>query len=302
MHEQLVGPWIEAVGADLFRVSPLASTFGRETLTLDEQTAIHETIAVQMLRKRKIYAGDADAIMMHAIAGKSARSLAILAKGVLTADFRTLEKLAEHLRFLPLLQTDAPIFPENTSISAMLRIAQFKLLAAAGNGGRAVNVAAALFNEIGRMPPGQLRHATEVMALVSVLSTMGIANYLDDWINLIHRFKTMVEADSFLRGLETMFEAKAPLPGVGLFSVLFSIGSTPLASVERLEHVIDELNKLDATERALWLTPVVKGFTDYSVLINGPWTSQQRREPANWRDAAIRYQRIAEKTENWGIG
>ena len=46
--------------ANSSRVSPLASSFGRETLPLGEQTHIHETFAVQMLSKGKIDASDAE--------------------------------------------------------------------------------------------------------------------------------------------------------------------------------------------------------------------------------------------------
>ncbi len=45
--DQLIGPWIEIVGKNLYRVSPLASSFGHEMLTVDEQTRIHNEIANQ---------------------------------------------------------------------------------------------------------------------------------------------------------------------------------------------------------------------------------------------------------------
>ena len=68
--DQLVGPWIETSGKDLYRVSPLANSFGREMLTLDEQASIHKEIAVQMLRKREIDVIDANSMLMHAIGRK----------------------------------------------------------------------------------------------------------------------------------------------------------------------------------------------------------------------------------------
>ena len=299
--DQLVGPWIEAVGKDLYRVSPLASSFGRETLSPDERMQIHETIAVQMLSKRKIDASDADAILMHAIAGKSAYSLALLAGSVLTANSGTLQILAEHLTVLPLFRTDVPMFPENPSVSGMLRLAQFKLAAAAADGKKASDSATALFDEIGRVPRGELRRAFDAMALSGVLCTLGVANYLDNWMSILRRFKAMVEGDDFLQGLRANLERHADAAGANFFGALFGIGSAGLASVERLEHIIDELDKLDASERALWLTPVEKSFSDYSVFINGPWASQQRRESFDATNAATRYRRMAKKTEKWGI-
>ena len=88
---------------------------------------------------------------------------------------------------------------------------------------------------------------------------------------------------------------------MNFLSVLFSIGSANLASVDRLEHVINELDELDPRDRALLLTPVDRIFSDYSIFINGPWAAQQRHEDFDAADTAMRYKRMAEKTRNWSI-
>ena len=292
--DQLIGPWIEAAGKDLFRVSPLARSFGHDMLSSDEQKRVHKTIAVQMLREGTINAGDFDAVMMHAIAGKSSQSLAVLALSVVSADPHTLERYAEHLPLFRFFRTDVPLYPEEPLISGMLRLAQFKLAAASGEGNKVSDITAALFNEVSGLPEGEMRHLFEAMAVGTVCGTMGVANYLENWVALLHRLKTMVETNEILQGL--MAEG-----GADLFAGLFSAGSARLASVQRLEHIIDELNKLDASERSSWLTPIDKSFADYSLFINSPWATQRHNAGFDAADAAIRYQRMAEKTRSWGI-
>ena len=196
--DQLVGPWIEAVGKDLFRVSPLASRSGHEMLPPDEQRRIHETIAVQMFGKGTIEASDFDTIMMHAVAGKIPQILALLGLSVLSADPRTLDVLAEHILFFRFYQTDVPIYSEDPLASGMLRLAQFKLAAATDEGNNLSDIATVLFNEISNIPEGEPRRALEAIAVATVLSTMGVANYLDNWVALLLRFKAMVEANDFL--------------------------------------------------------------------------------------------------------
>jgi len=297
--DQLIGPWIEVVGKNMYRVSPLASKFGREMLAPDEQTRIHVAISAQMLSKRKIDAGDADAILLHALLGKSSQSLAVLAHSVLRADTRTREMLTEHFTLFSFLQTESAIFPENPSISAMLRLAQFRL-AVAGKRENVSDIATALFAEASVLPDGELGRVFESGAIATVLGTMGIANHLDNWIDILRRFKVMVEGDAFLQHLRANIES-AETDGVNMFSMLFGIGSADLSSVERLEHVIGELDNVDASERALWLTPIEKSLSDYSVFINSPWVSQQRENTLDAAEAALRYRRMAEKTQKWGI-
>ncbi len=298
--DQLVGPWIETSGKDLYRVSPLANSFGREMLTLDEQASIHKEIAVQMLRKREIDVIDANSMLMHAIAGKSSQSLAMLAQSVLTASARNLEMLAGHFTLFSFLTTDRPIYPENPSISMMLRLAQFKLTVAASEGEKVADIAATLFNEVNAVPAGESGRALEAVVL-TVLNTIGIANYLDDWVDLLHRFKDIVGSGKFLGGLRGSVEGQVDTTEANLFSVMFSIGSAGITSVVRLEHVINELDKLDESERALLLTPIDKNLSDYCAFIHGPWASQQRGEAFNAADSALRYHRMADKVQGWGI-
>ena len=299
--DQLVGPWLESVGKDLFRVSPLASRFGTEMLTLDEQKDIHQAIATQMLGKHTIDASNFDPIMMHAIAGKSPNSLIMLAYSVLSSDYRVLKGLAEHLLVFRFFRTDVPIYSDSPSVSGMLRLAQFKLAVAAGEEGTISDIAAALFNEISDMPEGESKRILEVPALALVLNTMGVANYLNNWIALLLRQKTLATAHDFLQGLSANVEDAADAIRSNFLGTLFSIGSANLASVDRLEHIINELDKLDPKVRALLLVPVRGVPSDYSSLINGTWTTQVRRGHFDAKDAAIRYRRMAAKTRNWSI-
>ena len=299
--DQLVGPWLETAGKDLFRVSPLASRFGGEMLPRNEQEYIHRAIATQMLSKLSIDASNFDAIMMHAIAGKSTKSLVMLAGKLLSSDYSLLEGLSEHLQVFRLFRTEVPIYPDTPSVSGMLRLAQFKLAVAASEEGRISDIVAALFNEISDMPEGESKRILEVPALALVLNTMGVANYLNNWIDLLLRLKTLAAAHDVLKGLPANDEDTADAIRSNFLGTLFSIGSANLASVERLEHIINELDELDPKVRAILLVPVRGVPSDYSSLINGTWATQMRRGNFDAKDAAIRYRRMAAKTRNWSI-
>jgi hypothetical protein len=198
-------------------------------------------------------------------------------------------------------RTDAPIFPDNLAASIFLRTAQFKIVAAAGEGDLANEVVSALLNELNGLPADELKEGSESLVLTTVLGTMGVANYLDNWIVLLSRFKRLIDSDQFLKSLKGDVESSPEGKGIEFFGALFGIGAAGLASVDRLEFIIDELDKLDAGERAIWLTPLDKSFSDYSLSIDGPWAAQERDGTLNATDAAIRYQRMAKKTGNWGI-
>ena len=299
--DHLIGPWVETVGNDLFRVSPLTSDSGRKMLHPDEQRRIHETIAIQMLAKRTIDVRDFNIILVHAFACRSAVCLTNLAYMVLSADSRTTEQLAEHDLFFRFATTDAPIYREDALVSVVLRLVQFKLAATTSSGNIISRIVAALFDEIGAIPEGERKHVIECVALQTVLSTKDIANYLDDWVALLLRHETIIETDEFLQGRVTDLEDTDDRTTIPSLIGLFNIGSANLATPDRLEHIINQLDRVQAALRSLLLSPIDKTQSDYSSFINRPWLSQQLSADFDAVDAAERYGRMAEKTLNWGI-
>ena len=237
--DQLVGPWLEGVGRDLFRVSPLASNFGRDVLSPEEQRQIHDTIATYMLEKGTISAGDTNATLLHALAGQSAGNLARLGQAVWRSDGVVLKTLAEQLYVLRLMPTSRPIYGQEPVVSVVLRVAQFRLVVAVGDGGRVRDVAAALVAEIGTLPDATYGRATRVLATMSVLGVKGVANYVDNWVGILADFRRMVEEDSTLQELFVdMLEAMGGEHGnlfAGLFRTLTETSLLPAGFLAILE-------------------------------------------------------------------
>ena len=299
--DQLVGPWLESVGTNLFRVSPLAANFGREVLSPDEQRQIHDTIATYMLGRGTISAGDTNAILVHALAGESTRNLARLGNAVWRAKGVVLEKLAEQLYVLRLMPTSRPIYRQDLVISILLRIAQFKLVAALGDGARIRVVAATLLAESETLPEAEYARPARVLALISVLGMVGVGNYVDNWIGVLARFRRTVEENSELHELFVDMQDSIDGQHSNLFAGLFNIGSAGLESVERLEHVVTELDKVDAGTRTLLLSGIDDASSDHAVFVNGPWAKHEDSQEFDAEDAAVRYARMAEITRRWSI-
>lgn len=298
--DALIGPWLETVGHDSYRVSPLAARSGQGTIPPVEQASIHSVIATQFMASGTINGGDADVIMMHAMLGKNERVLMMLAISILKSDGRTIGLLADVLSIFKLLRTDTPLYPHNLRISGMLRLAQFKILVAAQETDKIAECASALFSEAGQQTDDEMRRAFRMVAFTVVLGTMGIANYLDNWLNLLQQLQAITEADPFLSGLRADLEEKSQRLS-NMFGMLFAIGSAGVSSVARLEGVINQLDEVEPTQRSLYLSAIGEVAPDYSVFINGAWCSEHRRDAVNAADAAERYRRMAIKTAPWGI-
>lgn len=296
--DTLIGPWLETTGRNSYRVSPLAGQLGRDMLLSEEQQVIHGSIASQLTSGSSVDASDVDKIILHAMLGKNESVLASLTYKLMAADSQVISFLGENLVLLTLLDTEKPIYSDNIYISTMLRLVQFKVLLAGKEKGRIEPCVRALMRECGQMAP-EAREMLQVVSLGTVLGTMGIANHLDNWVELLLRFHAITSDNKFSSRLLADLEAQ---PGMGSSTAgrLFAIGSSNLTTVARLEHLFDQLDRLEPEQRHMLLQPVGKVTSDYAVLVNSPWVAEQHNGLDAF-DAAERYRRMAARTSKWGF-
>ena len=301
MLDSLMGSWLEAVGKDRFRVSPLAANAGQGMLTAEAQQTIHAAIAIQMLAKGRIDATDANGILMHALLGKEVRSLFRLAYSVLTAEPKAAELLREYFFMLPLLRTDQPIFADNRAVSVLLRLAQFKIVSGKEEPKDTAACVEALLREAGEVSDSKLRSALESVALASILNTIGIASSVPNWVELLRRFRALAEGNPILKGFRKGVETAPHELGRTFHGVIFSVGVSQLQSVKRLEEIFADLDRLSDAERTLWLEGFESNPANYSLLVNPAWTAEARRNELSAADAAERYKRMALLAQKWKL-
>jgi hypothetical protein len=297
--DSLIGPWLEVVGKGTLRVSPLAANAGQGMLTAKAQQTIHAAIAVQMLLKRRIDAADANGILMHSLLGKEVRSLFQMAYSVLTAQGNAAELLREHFFMLPILRMDRPIFADNHTVSVMLRLAQFKLVASGAEPNNTTACVDALLRETREESDSALRVVLEHVALASILNTIGIASLVPNWLDLLRQFRALVEAEPELKDLQEGMEKASQELGQTFYGTIFSVGIGQLQSVERLEQIFGDLDQLSEVERSLWLEAFESHPANYSILINPAWVAEARRNELNPADVSERYKRMGLLAQKW---
>lgn len=203
--------------------------------------------------------GFGKSIVARAVAGETPRGFTVadfrnadseesrhrldISQSVLTADTHTLDMLAEHLYLLRFARVDKPLYPDDPTTSWILKLAQFRLAAAANDRQRVSDIETALSSDVASLPSA-IRDSLEVLAALVVLSTVGVANYLDNWPSLLQRLKYLIENNGFLQASAAKFEENS---GLSLFGGLFSIGIANLSVGLGLSN--GGVNKNDLTLR-----------------------------------------------------
>lgn len=293
--DSLIGPWVEALGPDNHRVSPLASTAGRELLSPTETKQVHHAFAATLLSRARIGAWEIDKIIIHALLGGNTAALTSVANSLITGGERLARYLSESGSAIQLLDFSKPIYPDNPAVSSMLRLAQFTILSTSSKP-QSIAIAAcvnALLQETELQAP-PVRDMFRIAALAKVLGTLGIANHLPNWFDLLLEFRTIVHSTSVLPEV-----ADLELMKLAPSTALFRIGMANLAKVSLLEGVFDRLNVLESDVRAELLAPL-DDHSDYAVLVNSPWVAEQTSS-IDALETEERYRRMAHMSLGWGI-
>lgn len=293
--DQLIGPWVDVMGGDSYRVSPLASGLGREMLDAAQQKQTHELVAMTLIRRRVLTPSDMDMVLTHALAGESRPALMAFSNAIMTAGEKSRSALADQLMVLPLLRTDRALFPQEPTVGVMLRLAQLKI-DMDGERKHPRELIEVLRRELESVDDGQTRSALQALVIPSVLINLGASNYIDDWVSMILTFS---DAGNF-EIAELRANVERPAVGANMANILFNLGGTAIQTVAGLEGVIGQLNAVSPEDRARLLQPLPGQDADHAVMISSPWVSENRGGTLDAADAADRYLRIARTLHSWG--
>ena len=287
----LSGPWIEALGNSRYRLSPLVQGSGQATLPSGDQRRLHNAIANEMLADAPADVRDIDAILTHALAGDAGGCLAQIAHFVVTAADDVREALARHLVPFRLLNVSPPPYAKDPLTSVLLRLAQFRLIAASDQDEEptTAKVVDALLHELDGLPPDPERPEFESGVIGSILNTVGIAARLPGWIDVLRRFHRLES--------EAHTNQSDPVPSQS--AVFFSIGISGLDSVSKLHRIFDDLNTLEPEVRDEFLTPIDANYADHFLVVHHAWSAEARRTDFDPSDAVNRYRQMAELAGDW---
>ena len=171
----LVGPWIETLGNDCYRVSPLLSNAGSQTLSEPEQTTVHTAMAFDFIKRRTMTPHEFGTALMHAFLAKSEWALILLAKGALTQDHGALRAISDAVFWFTAMALEpGQQISTNLLTATFLRLAQFRIAVAGGEKDSALLVIDRSLELLEQIDHRELAQANEVMAYTLFLNTINI--------------------------------------------------------------------------------------------------------------------------------
>jgi hypothetical protein len=299
--DNVIGPWIEQVGNDQLRISPLLQNAGHEILTPSSQQLVHLTAAEEILSARSIKIDKANATFLHAVLGKSAAALMKLAYGVIKADRKERKLLSEWMPALRLQRFDHPIYSEQPRLALLLRFAQLLLVATTGNDSSIRKCWAAIQRALEAEEDHNIRSHFEYFITAKILFDQDAAGLLPDWIDIIFRFERLSDSDP---EREKLWDAmKVPSQGILAptpIGMLFIVQSLGVPSVRDLMGVFDKIDQLNNEQRAKLFADATKMPSDFSLIVNRPWLAEHIKDAVKALANADSYRVMADQAQAWG--
>ncbi|HKP04569.1 MAG TPA: hypothetical protein VJU77_14555 [Chthoniobacterales bacterium] len=288
IFDHLLGPWIEPVSPNYFRLSPLLANAATEVWSADKVNGYREQVGLALLQCGKLTTAEANQILMLGFVSRSRPLLFAMSSNILARNLPLQEPMAQSLFWLTALVTDRPVFPEQLQINWMLRALQFHVAAALAD--KNINAIANRLDiettsqflggnyEIGRL----LSLLSVVLAFQARFSPKMLLHFIDE-IDLVY-LRLAAGDDDLARGVR---EIKASLSRVihseaGLAAVLFGFVSIRCDGSEYLSATLAELrnnrSKLIDHFREFFAADDMQA----RMLVDRAWIGDEKREPQNW--------------------
>jgi len=299
--DRLVGPWVDRLAGNKLRVSPLVANAGIQILGATEIMAVRHQIVVFLMRDGNINVGDSDTILLHALAGKVEWALAGIGAAVMTAHENVLRNLADYFVGLPLLRTDAPIYPDNFHVSWMLRLAQFELLKVMAKPENFARCLRALLEETADIGDDEKDRLARLLVLGKVFIEKQTAAVIPTWIDFLLEYRELVgrSQDMYEGAGHRVPDKSLENIGIGLMFVVQCLG---LQEVSALSYAFDRLDALDQNTRDSIFAAAVEAVPGEpsAMIVNPAWLAEAQRDTLIWDDAASRFYRMANQAGAWG--
>jgi tetratricopeptide (TPR) repeat protein len=276
----LVGPWIEKLSEDSYRVSPLLQNSGETALSFTEKHAVHEGIALGISEQRSLSQYEFSTALSHAFLAKSEKALGFLASATIyAASGKVWRALADAAFWYPSmgLQPGQRLCETNPSIDVLLRVAQFKMTAAAGRHSEALLIIDRTIELVENLAPSEEATTSAALAYSTFLISLETAIPAQKAINMLSRLmdlrKIDEDIDKLWRNFETAQQPGAPLAGLSMAQALFSIRASNVTGLSDLDNLMAALETLDDQKRADLFTALRDTTVQLAdLLIGGAWS------------------------------
>jgi len=296
----LVGPWIEQIGEERYRLSPLLKDSGTAGLADAQQRAVRSDVIRNLTARRPFPADMLLQVFLSAFPLGDHDGLSWFGHAVLQASTkegrRRFKRLAQELSAFALFDRGEGnlLVPDDTRLSTLLRFAQIRVAVATDDFKQTAFLVDRALAEEAAIPPEQ-KQSYRSMIESQVLIEPRIPMSPRRWMAMLEDVVATPEMqDAFSAPLPTGGEF-AGLPPTATHDEMLFIGrATASKSIAELAELIDALEQRPKAVRDRYFGAASRIRQSLHLIVAGSWLAEVRRPGFDPTVAAATLQRLSE--------
>lgn len=296
----LIGPWIEQVGAERYRLSPLLKDSGAAGLEQSLRRSIKSDVMNYLIRQRPFPADQLLQVFFIALEQDDRIGLTWFGQAVLSASSgprkSNFKRLAQEISIFALFDRGegVPLVPGDHKLSTMLRLAQLRVAVATDDMKQASKLVDRNLAEFASVAPAD-RQLLGAMVSMTVMVEPRIPIPPKRWLSMHLDLAATPEMRSILT---------KSLPNEGSFGILPSTATNDemlfisracaLASAAELVDLIEALEEQPQAVRDRYLGAAARIKQSLHLIVAGSWLAEAKRPGFDARAAAATYHTLSQ--------
>ncbi len=302
IFDLLIGPWIERMNVDYYRISPLLDKAAEAIYGASQLKEINNEIAEVFISCQKLTLLEANVILVHGILGTSGGPIMIMLSSLLRAPEKHWKKIADEFWWITAIgiEKEKKIFPSDPFLNNFLRLFQFRISVETDSLNLAPRIANLWENELNYDQEPKLRLLDNIIFLTNTLmryevpfSQKVIISRIAKTIALKKEFEIIFK--------QPFFELDESTPHRSLTSSLILFSIVRCRNINDLNELLTSLGALQKKTRNEILSLLVKELDPSEMLANNVFSSELDSEFPKWNNCIKVLDRMAHLGLSWNI-
>lgn len=298
VFDSLVGPWIEQVGPERYRLSPLLKDSGTQGLPLPLQKSIKTNVMSYLIKQRPFPADQLLHVFVIAFQQDDRAGLTWFGHAIMAASTNPkksqFKRLAQEVSVFALIDRGegTPLVPGDAKLSALLRFAQLRVAMATDDMHRAAKLVDRALIENNFAAPDR-RPSLNAMIFATVMLEPRIPIGPKRWLPMhLDLIAAPVMGPMFTKPLPTGSPFSGLPPTATNDEMLFIARASALRSVEELAELIDALEQQPRAVRDRYLGAATRTSQSLHLIVAASWLAEAKRPGFDAHAAAAIYHKL----------
>jgi tetratricopeptide (TPR) repeat protein len=298
----LVGPWIEQLGPERYRLSPLLKDSGAAGIAPPLQRSIKTNVMNYLIQQRPFPADQLLQVFLIAFQQGDRTGLTWFGHAILSASANPtrsqIRRLAQEVSVFALVDrgNDKPLVPGDIPLSTLLRFAQLRVAVATDDMKQAAKLVDRALAEK-NYADAERRQLRDAMIFATVMLQPRIPIAPKRWLPMLLELVATPALRSVFTQTQTLPAASpfSGLPPTATHDEMMFIGrASALKSIEELAELIDALEQQPQAVRDRYLGAAARTNPSLHLIVAASWLTEVKRSGFDAKAAAATFHTLSE--------